>query len=254
MLGFLLPLKCLGCGAHVPGAGRTERPEPLCLDCALSFRAPPGPRCPRCDLPRGTGRDRPARCGHCEDWPGVLDRAVAAVALEPPADALVQALKYGGWAAAGIPMARRMVARLREISVSEATGVVPVPTTARRRRQRGYNQAEILAAAIAVELDLELFEALARKPGQTSQVALQADDRRANVQMAFGPGPSAHRVTHQSHLILVDDVLTTGATAGAAALTLAALGAQKVTFVAFARTLPHSIVLSVADSSSPVHP
>lgn len=253
MLDFLLPLKCLGCGAHVPGAGREERRDPLCLDCALALRPPPGPYCPRCDLPRGTGRERPALCGSCDDWPPVLGRAVAAVALEPPADVLVQALKYGRWAEAATPMARQMVARLRAIGVGTADGVVPVPTTARRRRRRGYNQAEILAAEIARALDVELLDALARGPGQTSQVALQAEDRLANVQKAFGPGPSAHRVTHLSHLILVDDVLTTGATAGAAALTLAGLGAKNVTFVAFARTLPRAIAVSVADASSSVH-
>ena len=253
MLDFLLPLRCLGCGGHVPGAGRGERSDPLCLGCSLALRTPPGPYCPRCDLPRGTGRERPALCGRCDDWPAVLNRAVAAVALEPPADALVQALKYGGWAEAAIPMARRMVARLRAIGVFAADAVVPVPTTARRRRRRGYNQAEILGGVVARALGLELLDALARQPGQTSQVALQAEDRLANVQKAFGPGPSAHRVTHPSHLILVDDVLTTGATAGAAALALEGLGAEKVTFVAFARTLPRSVAVSVADVSSSVH-
>lgn len=254
MIGFLLPLKCLGCGAHVPGAGAGERRDPLCLDCSLALRPPPAPRCPRCDLPRGTGRGRPALCGQCEDWPPVLGRAVAAVVLEPPADALVQALKYGGWRAAARPMARLIVSRLRSVGVHRADAVVPVPTTARRRRRRGFNQAEVIAEAVARELDLTRLDALSRRPGQTSQVALQAEDRRANVQRAFGPGPSAHRVTPSSHLILVDDVLTTGATAGAAALSLAGLGAEKVTFAAFARTLPRSIALPVTGSPPAVHP
>lgn len=184
----------------------------------------------------------------------MLARAVAAVSLEPPADALVQALKYGGWPVAAVPMARLMVARLRGAGVVGADAVVPVPTTVRRRRRRGYNQAEIIATAVARTLGLRLLDGLSRRAGQTSQVALQAEDRRANVSRAFGPGPEAHRVNPSSHLILVDDVLTTGATAGAAALALATLGAVRVTFVAFARTLPRSIAGSVADSVSSVHP
>lgn len=258
MLDFLLPLKCLGCGSHVPGSGCLEARDPLCVDCALALRVPPFPRCPRCDLPRGTGADRPLLCGSCNDWPTVLSRAVAAVALEPPADALVQALKYGGWQAAAPPMAGRMVRRLRSVpgfgSVAKFCGVVPVPTTRRRIRRRGYNQAERLARLVARELDLPLLEALDRSPSKASQVALQADERRANVLKAFGPGPSASRVTQLPHLILVDDVLTTGATAGAAALALAALGAESVIFVAFARTLPRPIAVPVAGSSSSFHP
>ncbi len=258
MLGFLLPLKCLGCGAHIPGSGRAEASDPLCLDCTLALRPLPWPRCPRCDLPRGTGPDRPVLCGRCNDWPPVLSRAVAAVALAPPADALVQALKYGGWDVAAAPMGRRMVHRLRRMPEVDFSAprcaVVPVPTTPARVRTRGYNQAERLARIVARELGSPLIEALARRPSGPSQVALQAEERKANVQMAFGPGPAASRVAHYPQLILVDDVLTTGSTAGAAASALAGLGAKSVIFVVFARTLPRPVAIPVAGSSSTFHP
>lgn len=176
--------------------------------------------------------------------------ARAAAVLEPPADALVQALKYGGWRTAAGPMVRRMAARLRGGGgVGSAAALVPVPTTPARERRRGYNQARLLAAGLAGELGIGVIEALARRPTGASQVALQVDQRRANVSRAFVPGPDARRPEVRSHLILVDDVLTTGATVGAAAEALAALGAAGVTAVAFARALPRPVVLPASMSS-----
>lgn len=176
--------------------------------------------------------------------------AVTGAALEPPADALVQALKYGGWRRAAGPMADRMALRLRTPALPAGTLLVPVPTTARRRRARGYNQARILADALARRLEWTVVEALVRRPAASSQVALPVDQRRANVSGAFEPGPEAHRIGASSHTILVDDVLTTGATAGAAAEALARLGAARVTLAAFARALPRRVGVPVVGASS----
>lgn len=238
---FLLPLRCLGCGTHVADPPEGRPLEPLCLGCRMRLRLPPAPRCPRCDLPRGTGRDRPALCGRCDDWPDVLVGAVSGAALESPADVLVQALKYGGWRLAAGPMADRIAPRLRTIVRSGPALLVPVPTTARRVRTRGYNQSRILAEALARRLHLDVVDALVRRPAASSQVALPMDERRANVSGAFEPGPDAHRIGALFHTILVDDVLTTGATAGAAAEALARLGAKRVTLAAFARALPRPV-------------
>lgn len=166
---------------------------------------------------------------------------MAGAALEPPADALVQALKYGGWRLAADVMAHRMAPRLGAPAVPRPALLVPVPTTPGRRRRRGYNQARVLADALARILDLEVVEALVRKPASSSQVALPADQRRANVSEAFEPGPEAHRIGAPFHTILVDDVLTTGATAVSATEVLARLGATRVTAAAFARALPRPV-------------
>lgn len=251
LLGFFLPLRCLGCGAHLADPPAGEPPEAVCLGCRLRLRLPPAPRCPRCDLPRGTGRDRPALCGRCDDWPPVLVGAVTGAVLEPPADLLVQALKYGGWRRAAEVMADRIVPRLRSSAGRGPARIVPVPTTDRRRRRRGYNQARVLADALGRRLGLEVVDALSRTPAAASQVALPLDERRANVSGAFGPGPQAHRIGASFHTILVDDVLTTGATAAAAAGVLATLGATRVTLAAFARALPREVGgVAVGSSSS----
>jgi ComF family protein len=111
--------------------------------------------------------------------------------------------------------------------------VVPVPTTARRVRQRGYNQAELLANAFSTALGLGVVGALRRSGGGATQVALHPSQRRANVKGVFGAREGLSRSVRGVHVLLVDDVLTTGSTAAAAATELARMGASGVTLVTF---------------------
>ena len=235
--GLLLPSSCLGCGARIP----LDAPDPLvCGACRGRLREPPWPRCPRCHLPLGTGRAPEPDCLACRAWPAALLRARWAVALEPPADALVHGLKYEGWRGLAGTMGDRM-ARLDPGWESDGSApppvVVPVPTTPARLRVRGYNQAALLARVVARRRGLRLVEALARRKGGGTQVALHPDARRANVSGAFRPTPEADAVRGR-HVLLVDDVLTTGATAAEVARTLERAGSTGVVIVTFARSLP----------------
>jgi ComF family protein len=119
--------------------------------------------------------------------------------------------------------------------------IVPVPTTARRLQQRGYNQAELIAARLADVRHTPLYRALGRRNGGRSQTTLTSAERRENVRGAFTLARRAERRLRGAHVLLVDDVLTTGSTAGEAATTLAAGGATSVTLIAFARALPSSL-------------
>jgi ComF family protein len=114
---------------------------------------------------------------------------------------------------------------------------VPVPTTAVRRRQRGYNQAELLARAFAARTGREVHPLLVRRNGGGSQTGLQPVARGANVAGAFRLCQAGARALHGEHVLLVDDVLTTGATAAECADTLVAAGARCVTLITFARAL-----------------
>ena len=116
--------------------------------------------------------------------------------------------------------------------------VGPIPTTARRRRQRGYNQAGLIASAYAELSGLECVEALQRTAGGGSQVSLTPAERKSNVRGAFSPVPAALGRIRGCQVTLVDDVLTTGATAGEAAQALERAGAQGVSLFTFARALP----------------
>lgn len=116
--------------------------------------------------------------------------------------------------------------------------MVPVPTTRTRRRRRGYNQAAVLAEAVGGILGRPVVRALHRRPGARSQVALQPLERGHNVLRAFEARGEGSRRIRGRHVLLVDDVLTTGATAGAASRTLGAAGATGVSLLTFARAMP----------------
>lgn len=175
----------------------------------------------------------------CRDWPPALTHARHAHLLAPPADALVHALKYEGWRELAPVMGRAMCrVSLPALRPGETRVVVPVPTTPRRIRARGYNQALLLASCVAEGLGLELREALGRTRGGATQVALHPSQRRANVKGAFQVREGALPALRGLHVLLVDDVLTTGATAAAAAAELAPAGVSEVTLLTYARALP----------------
>ena len=174
-------------------------------------------------------------CDECAQWPAELATARTAVALRPPADALVHGLKYEGWTALAPVMAERMVQVAGGLGVDI---VVPVPTSSGRKRLRGYNQAELLARELAERLGLPFLDPLQRQKEGPTQVSLPPDQRLANVRNAFVvKGEKTGRVVGRT-ILLIDDVLTTGATAGEVAKTLVSAGAVTVHLRAFARALP----------------
>lgn len=234
---FFLPAACAGCGERLPTEGASRR---ICGRCRSRLRPPAPPLCRRCGLPRGTGAGKARECEECRRWPPILLGARSAVILRPPADRLVHALKYGGWRELAGPLGRRMArVRLPAPARDPHAVVVPVPTTRTRRRRRGYNQAAALATVVARELGLPGVRALRRRPGGRTQVALQPVERDRNVRRAFSArGAEASRIRGRA-VLLVDDVLTTGATAAAAARALESAGARGVVLLTFARALPY---------------
>lgn len=224
--------RCLGCGGPSGGADRL-----VCGRCRSRLAPPPPPLCPRCGFPRlRTGREVGATCQECVDWTVDLRAARSACLLREPASALVHQLKYRGWHGLGSEMGERMAAVPLPSDVRrEASLVVPVPTTELRIRERGYNQAEVLARSLAAHSRRTIICALQRGGGTSSQTTLQPAARRANVAGAFRPVPGAGRDVVGEHLLLIDDVLTTGATVLECAEALVEAGARCVTVLTFAR-------------------
>lgn len=236
LLDLLFPPVCLGCGGAIVVADTARL---VCRLCRSRLKPPAPPLCPRCGAPRRrTGAEPGPVCSLCSDWPPSLRCARTACLLQPPSDRLVHQLKYNGWKALAGPMAERMRTVRFPLDVEREVSVVTaVPTTSRRRVRRGYNQAEELGRAYAAGAGRRFEMLLARGGSATTQTALQAAERAANVAGAFGVVPGAAPLIRGRHVLLVDDVLTTGATVAECAATLTAAGARCVSALAFARAL-----------------
>jgi ComF family protein len=155
--------------------------------------------------------------------------------MEPPADALIHELKYGGWRALGEVLGGRMAKLVP--SVSRFPLVVSVPTSPQRRRVRGYDQARVLAKVVARQKGFGLVDALERPRGGT-QVRLGPRERAEKVREAFRLKAGICSRIRGREVILVDDVLTTGATAISAAKVLGDGGVSGVHLLTFSRALP----------------
>ena len=237
---FLLPAACAACAGPAVEEVRAGT-GPVCQNCRLALPPIPHPACERCGAPLGTG-EAPS-CLECVDWPGEVAAARALCLLESPARELVHALKYQGWRGVGDFMGFEM-ARRAPAAVRGADCVVPVPTSRRNMRRRGYNQAAVIARALASKLRAPLVPCLERQRQDSTQTALNPMQRRANVSGAFVLVERFRDALAGSRIVLVDDVITTGATVLAAVEAMGPAAPGGVIAYAFARTVPLSAELT----------
>jgi predicted amidophosphoribosyltransferase len=227
---FFLPPACLSCGG-----GRARVFEGgVCRACWEALPVPAGPRCDVCDLPiasPGAAALASPRCGRCLEQPPAFDRLRAAFAYSGTAAAVLKAFKYGGADRLAPHLAQRIAPVLDFDRSPEAA--VPIPSTRRERRERGFFPAGDLAECLARRLGLAYTPAMLWKNRETErQARLSLSRRAANVKGAF----SARRPPEC--VLLVDDVATSGATLSAASRALKGAGAKVVFAAAFARALP----------------
>lgn len=203
-LELVVPPFCWECG------GSAASGQPLCRGCRAALR--------------WLGEDE-------VDLAGV--RIWAAVAYEGPARALVGGLKYRGAPGLARPMAAQMAASAPAGLLDSPAALVPVPLHPRRRRRRGYNQAERLAEALSRRTGLPVADVLCRQGHAARQVGQGRDERLAAIAGSVALCP---RASAPPHVVLVDDVATTGATLSGCAETLLAAGSRSVRALTYART------------------
>jgi ComF family protein len=150
------------------------------------------------------------------------------------ARASVHALKYDGERRLVRPLSRLMAARWRAAGVGGDV-LVPVPVHAAKRRQRGFDQAELLARGVGEELQMPMLYALQRAAKTTAQHSLGRRARASNVAAAFAVAPRCVNEVRDRWIVLVDDVVTTGATLAGCAAALYEAGALAVSALTLAR-------------------
>ncbi len=230
--------RCAACGVFPAGAA-----DPFCPGCLGDYvpglSPTPPPRCAACALLLATHRplDLPGqvanRCPACRAHPPPFDATHTLGDYAPPLAGMIVALKFGARLDLG-PILGSLLARLAvQAALPPAHGVVPLPLADERRRFRGFNQAEELARPLARALALPLQPgALRRLRHGPAQHQLPRARRLANLDGAF----AAPARCDGAHLLLVDDVMTTGATLAAAARALRRAGAARITNLVLART------------------
>lgn len=228
---LVLPPQCLACDRRVAGDGG------LCPACWSALRLIERPYCERLGTPFPYDMGAGAESAEAIADPPPFRRCRAVAAFDDVARRLVHGLKYRDRLELATWMGEWMARAGAEL-VGEADLVVPVPMHGRRLWSRRFNQSASLAAAVAAIAGKPLSTAaLLRVKPTRQQVGLTATERDRNVRGAFKVDDDQRLAVAGRSVLLVDDVLTTGATAGEAARTLAAAGAASVQLLTFARAL-----------------
>ncbi|MDA3868729.1 MAG: ComF family protein [Gammaproteobacteria bacterium] len=223
----LYPPRCLMCGR--PGRDGAD----LCEHChqQLPFNQT---ACAHCALPLPPNTDADAVCGRCQKKPPHYDQAFSAFSYQQPVIWLIHQLKFNG----KLVHARLLGELLAEcecvasMSVSESICILPVPLFRKRQRRRGFNQTIELARALSKKTGwpMELNRAV-RVRETSAQTGLDAKARRKNIRGAFAV---VETLAHK-HVVLIDDVVTTGSTVNELSRVLKKAGVEKITVLSLAR-------------------
>lgn len=222
-LQTLFPEHCGICATALPAPRRQH----LCSACWESLEPNLGPRCPRCDRP-----GQHDLCKRCSEASRAFDSARAAFVYGGGIAQLLQRAKFQGQERLCVALGRLLAADplARALAQQSAALCVPLPLSLRRGRQRGYNQSAIIARTFAAAVGMSVGYVLRRRRHDPAQSTLDATRRRGNVRGAFVAAPAIV----ERDVVLVDDVLTTGATVESAAEALCARGVKSVRVLAVA--------------------
>lgn len=230
-LNLLLPPLCVLCDSAV------RQQDEFCSDCFARVSFISEPRCRRCGVPFVSdglaGADR--TCPACQNAPPVFQQAVAAFRYDAEARRLILPFKHGDQTTLTGVLARHMV-RVGTALLDRAELLVPVPLHRRRLFSRRYNQAALLAHAIGAATSRPVvLDGLARTRMTTSLGTMTAEERATSVAGAFAVRPKRRERLSGRRVLLIDDVMTSGATANACARALLEAGVLSVDVLLAAR-------------------
>ncbi|MGH8060056.1 MAG: ComF family protein [Candidatus Entotheonellia bacterium] len=237
LVDAILPRYCASCGV---GLGSTSN-SAFCEACWSSIRLIAPPYCPCCGRPfrspLALAYSPEHRCGACRRKPPAFDSARAIGRYEGPLREAIHLLKYRGKLSLRRPLLQLALAHFQaHFGGATFDALIPVPLHRRRLMRREFNQSAVLATGLARQLGSVVWEQVLQRSRWTRpQVELSGDERRRNMRDAFRVTDAAR--LEGKALLLVDDVLTTGATVGEAARVLKAAGAARVDVFALARVV-----------------
>ena len=232
ILDILYPPLCIACREYV------SEPGSLCPECWQKLHFLDGPVCAICGLPYEFDPCADTVCAGCHAYPPSFDKARAVLCYDDASRRLILALKHVDRLDL-VPAFGRWLERAGRELITQADLVVPVPLHRFRLWNRRYNQSAELARVLSRlgGIPVDHF-ALSRIRSTASQGRMpSASARRRNVRSAFAVPEKRYSVVDGKQILLVDDVLTTGATANACAKALKRAGARKVLVLALARVV-----------------
>jgi ComF family protein len=228
-LKIVLPSWCISCERQLPWRRRTAS---CCSSCWDSLARIESGKCRSCALPLPVS-GATFLCLNCTNDPLPVDWCDAWGEYRGPLERLLRALKFKRHDFLGDALASLLEETLRARGDLAFDAIVGVPMPRARQRRRGYNQAELLARALARRIGVPCMPALLTKRGETpAQSKLARAERAANVRRAFAAAPRANGRA----ILLVDDVSTTGETIRACAGVLLRAGAARVCAAVVAKT------------------
>lgn len=225
------PPQCPSCGARV------EQSALLCAQCWSEIHFISDPLCGQCGLPFDHDMGEDALCLRCQAHPPAYRRARAAFRYDDHSRGLVLGLKHGDRLESAIPLADWMM-RAGGCLLNEADLIVPVPLHRSRLFARRFNQSALLAQRLSEMTKVPYGPSVLRRVRSTpSQGSLTRRQRILNVQGAFSVTPRSRALIENRRVLLIDDVLTTGATAESCARALTRSGASDVDVLSVARVV-----------------
>lgn len=234
ILDLFLPTSCSYCNSSVADSAVPF----FCAFCWADFSSIDGPVCPLCgkpfESPEALSQSPSHHCLSCRQAPPVFDQALSVGYFEGPLREAIHQFKYTPCRALGRPLAAWMTKNIRPVGGIDC--IIPVPLHISRLRQRGFNQALILAHGISKAFSLPLsYDNMKRVRPTRPQVELSGEERIKNVAGAFALNRPDE--VKDRDVLLIDDVFTTGATMNECARVLKDAGASRVTVLTIARAL-----------------